>query len=185
MGAVFAMFAGFYYWLGLFYGFSYPRYWARLHFWFTFMGVNITFFPLHFLGISGMPRRIPDYPDIYWGWNFISSVGSILSFFGLILFILIIFSLVLNFYNLNFYNLKYILHSEYSKIQYISINYVIFCLFKLSSVKYKKLSFEKKNYKFKNFFFQIYKKSIKDVLVLFFLKCYTNHKQIIYKYLKK
>ena len=76
MGAVFGLFAAFYHWMGLFYGIYYSKFLGRLHFWTTFVGVNITFFPMHFLGLAGMPRRIPDYPDIYWSWNFIASIGS-------------------------------------------------------------------------------------------------------------
>jgi heme/copper-type cytochrome/quinol oxidase subunit 1 len=65
MGAVFAMFAGFYYWLAKITGLQYDEFLGTLHFWVFFVGVNITFFPMHFLGYAGMPRRIPDYPDAF------------------------------------------------------------------------------------------------------------------------
>jgi cytochrome c oxidase subunit 1 len=65
MGAVFALFAAFYYWFYKITGFLYNEQLGQIHFWLTFIGVNLTFFPMHFLGIAGMPRRISDYPDIY------------------------------------------------------------------------------------------------------------------------
>lgn len=87
LGAVFALFAGFYYWIGKISGgkgnFEQR---GQIHFWITFLGVNITFFPMHFLGLAGMPRRIPDYPDIYAFWNSVASFGSILSATGLFVF---------------------------------------------------------------------------------------------------
>jgi cytochrome c oxidase subunit 1 len=83
MGAVFAFFAASYHWLGKITGYSYSKEWGRLHFWLTFIGVNITFFPMHFLGLAGMPRRIPDFPDVYLLWNQVSSFGSILTIFAL------------------------------------------------------------------------------------------------------
>jgi len=86
MGAVFAIYAGFYYWIGKMTGFSYPEYLGQAHFWTTFIGVNITFFPMHFLGLSGMPRRISDYPDMYQRWNTFISFGAIVSFFSVLLF---------------------------------------------------------------------------------------------------
>jgi len=79
MGAVFAMFAGFYYWIGKITGLEYPEVLGQIHFWMFFLGVNLTFFPMHFLGLAGMPRRIPDYPDAYAGWNAIASFGSYVS----------------------------------------------------------------------------------------------------------
>lgn len=67
MGAVFCIFAGFYFWFSKFFGRLYSEFWGIVHFWTFFIGVNLTFFPMHFLGMAGMPRRIPDYPDAYAG----------------------------------------------------------------------------------------------------------------------
>jgi heme/copper-type cytochrome/quinol oxidase subunit 1 len=63
------------------------EYFGQLHFWITFIGVNITFFPMHFLGLMGMPRRIPDYPDIFSFWNTVCSFGSYVTLVGALLFI--------------------------------------------------------------------------------------------------
>jgi len=79
MGAVFGIFAGFYFWIAKITGLQYSEVLGQIHFWIFFIGVNITFFPMHFLGLSGMPRRIPDYPDAYAGWNLIASFGSYIS----------------------------------------------------------------------------------------------------------
>ena len=79
MGATFAIFGGFYYWLEKMTGKAYSENLGRIHFWMTFIGVNLTFFPMHFLGLAGMPRRIPDYPDAFAGWNEIASYGSVMS----------------------------------------------------------------------------------------------------------
>jgi len=91
MGAVFAIFAGWYYWIGKISGCNYPEILGQIHFWMFFIGVNLTFFPMHFLGLAGMPRRIPDYPDAYSGWNSIASFGSYVSAISLILFFVIVF----------------------------------------------------------------------------------------------
>jgi cytochrome c oxidase subunit 1 len=79
LGAVFGIYAGIYYWLGKMSGRQYPEMLGKIHFWMTFIGVNLTFFPMHFLGNQGMPRRYPDYPDAFSGWNAIASVGSYIS----------------------------------------------------------------------------------------------------------
>jgi cytochrome c oxidase subunit 1 len=76
LGAVFSIFAGFYYWFGKMSGREYPEWAGKLHFWSTFIFVNITFFPQHFLGLAGMPRRYVDYPDIFAEWNAVSSWGA-------------------------------------------------------------------------------------------------------------
>jgi cytochrome c oxidase subunit I len=91
MGAVFAIYAGFYYWIGKMTGFQYPEYLGQAHFWTTFIGVNLTFFPMHFLGLSGMPRRIPDYPDMYQRWNTFISFGAFISFFSILLWFYILY----------------------------------------------------------------------------------------------
>jgi cytochrome c oxidase subunit I len=76
MGATFGIFAGFYYWIGKMAGHQYPEFWGKVHFWTFFIGVNLTFFPQHFLGLAGMPRRYPDYADAFAGWNLVSSIGA-------------------------------------------------------------------------------------------------------------
>lgn len=91
LGAVFSMFAGFYYWIGKMSGRQYPEALGKLHFWVTFIGVNILFFPQHFLGLAGMPRRIPDYPDVYSGWNMVSSIGAAIAGFGTLIFLFVIY----------------------------------------------------------------------------------------------
>jgi cytochrome c oxidase subunit I len=87
LGAVFAIFAGFYYWFPKMSGRMLSEGLGKLHFWITFIGVNLTFFPMHFVGLAGMPRRIPDYPDAYAGWNMVSSYGSYISAFGVLIFL--------------------------------------------------------------------------------------------------
>ena len=87
LGAVFAIFAGIYYWFGKMTGYTYSEFLAKLHFTVTFIGVNLVFFPMHFLGLAGMPRRIPDYPDAFAGFNAIASYGSYISAFGVVIFL--------------------------------------------------------------------------------------------------
>jgi cytochrome c oxidase subunit I len=87
LGAVFAIFAGWYYWFPKITGYMYSEGIAKLHFWVTFIGVNIVFFPQHFLGLAGMPRRYIDYPAAYEGWNKVSSYGSYISFVGVLIFL--------------------------------------------------------------------------------------------------
>ncbi len=96
MGAVFGIFAGFYYWIGKITGRQYPEVLGQIHFWLFFIGVNLTFFPMHFLGLAGMPRRIPDFPDAYSGWNAVASFGSYISFFSAILFFYVVYVTLLH-----------------------------------------------------------------------------------------
>jgi len=87
LGAVFTIFAGWYYWFPKMSGYMYNETLGKLHFWVTFIGVNLVFFPQHFLGLAGMPRRYVDYPDAFAGWNFVSSIGSYISAVGVLIFL--------------------------------------------------------------------------------------------------
>jgi len=91
MGAVFALFAGMYYWIVKIAGAKYDEALGQVHFWLTFIGVNITFFPMHFLGIAGMPRRVPDYPDTFAFWNYVATFGSYISVVGAAVFFYVMF----------------------------------------------------------------------------------------------
>jgi heme/copper-type cytochrome/quinol oxidase subunit 2 len=93
MGAVFAVFAGFYYWIEKMIGLAYDETLGQIHFWTFFIGVNMTFFPMHFLGLAGMPRRISDYPDAFAGWNAIASAGSMISVVATLFFFYIVLNM--------------------------------------------------------------------------------------------
>tara|TARA_B100000989_G_scaffold297177_1_gene282198 strand:+ start:3492 stop:5060 length:1569 start_codon:yes stop_codon:yes gene_type:complete len=90
MGALFSIYSGFYYWFSKMTGKEYSEFLGKIHFWLTFIGVNITFFPMHFSGLAGMPRRIPDYPDAYAGWNYISSIGAYISVAAAFFFVFVV-----------------------------------------------------------------------------------------------
>merc|ERR1719168_240305 len=90
MGAVFALLAGFVNWFPIITGLSINPILLKAQFLVIFVGVNMTFFPIHFLGLAGMPRRYSDYPDSYAGWNFLARVGSIISIISVLLFIVIL-----------------------------------------------------------------------------------------------
>jgi cytochrome c oxidase subunit 1 len=91
MGAVFALFSAWYFYVPKILGLDYNKTLGKVHFWILFIGVNLTFFPQHFLGLQGMPRRISDYPDAFAGWNIISSFGSIVSVIATLLFLYILY----------------------------------------------------------------------------------------------
>jgi len=96
LGAVFGMLGGIYYWFDKITGVKYPETLGKIHFWIFFVGANLTFFPMHFLGIAGMPRRIPDYPDAFTDFNQIASYGSYLSALSALLFFYIVFISITN-----------------------------------------------------------------------------------------
>jgi len=95
LGATFGVFAGFYYWIGKISGRQYNELFGKIHFWTTFIGVNLTFFPQHFLGLAGMPRRILEYPDAFAGWNYVSTVGALISFGSTLFFVFVAFHTIL------------------------------------------------------------------------------------------
>ena len=91
MGAVFAIFAGWYYWISKIWGIQYNETYGKVHFWTTFIGVNLCFFPMHFLGLAGMPRRVPDFPDSYNAWNNIASLGSCITMISSAFFVYVVY----------------------------------------------------------------------------------------------
>ncbi len=90
LGAVFAIFAGFYFWFPKITGYTYNETLGKLHFWITFVGVNLAFFPMHFLGLAGMPRRIADYPVPFADWNYVSSIGAFIAGAGTLVFLVML-----------------------------------------------------------------------------------------------
>lgn len=112
MGAVFGIFAAFYNWAPMMTGYKYNELLGKIQFWLFFIGVNILFFPLHFLGLSGMPRRIPDYPDIFIGWNKIASMGSFITLISVFLFLYILYDQLIN----------KVPHREYTSSYFINKN---------------------------------------------------------------
>jgi len=95
LGAVFALFGGFYFWIGKMSGRQYNETFGKIHFWTTFIGVNLTFFPMHFLGLAGMPRRIAEYPDAFAGWNYVASIGAYISYASTLWFVFVVFHTLL------------------------------------------------------------------------------------------
>jgi cytochrome c oxidase subunit 1 len=91
LGAVFAVFAGFYYWFPKMTGYLYNETLSKFHFIVLFIGINLTFFPQHFLGLAGMPRRYIDYPDAFALWNYISSIGAFIGGLSMLIFFYVVF----------------------------------------------------------------------------------------------
>jgi len=125
MGAVFGFFSAFYYWYWKITGLNYNEKLGKIHFWMTLTGVNVTFFPMHFLGLNCMPRRIPDYPDVYLYWNNIASYGSVFTFSVLFFFYYIILN---SFFINNFFI-------------FIKINFIIVTLKKIKLFTKKVLNY--------------------------------------------
>ncbi len=93
LGALFGVFTAFYYWAPKMTGYQFNDTLGKIHFWLFFIGTNLTFFPQHFLGLAGMPRRIPDYPDVYAGWNYWSSIGSYIGGFAALFFLFVVWKM--------------------------------------------------------------------------------------------
>jgi heme/copper-type cytochrome/quinol oxidase subunit 1 len=94
MGAVFSMLGGVYFWFEKIVGVQYSEILAQIHFWSFFVGVNLTFFPMHFLGVAGMPRRIPDYPDAFMTFNKLASWGSYVSAISSLFFFFVVYEAI-------------------------------------------------------------------------------------------
>lgn len=94
MGAIFSLFSGYYYWSPQILGLHYNERLSQIQFWLLFVGANLIFMPMHYLGMNGMPRRIPDYPDAFTGWNYVSSIGSAFALLSLGFFLYIIYDQV-------------------------------------------------------------------------------------------
>ena len=125
MGAVFAIFSGFFFWLEKLLGISFWKTTSLIFFWTLFWGVNITFFPMHFLGLSGMPRRIAEYPEAFSNWNILASLGSLLSTVSFFFFLSFFFwSQNSFFFFKSFLNLKKdLITKKYLKNKFISFNF--------------------------------------------------------------
>ena len=153
MGAVFGIFAGFYYWAEKLFGIKYNNIYAFLQFITFFIGVNITFFPMHYLGLAGMPRRIPDYPIVFSKWNFFATVGSTISIASMIFFIILISYYLFNDVkfekNLKIVNkiqervIKVKLNINKIKLNIIIFNFINNILFNLKKIKIKVFCFIK------------------------------------------
>ena len=94
IATIYGIFCGMFYWLPKMCGKMYDETLGQWQFWITFIGVNVLFFPQHFLGMAGMPRRIPDYPDAYAGWNMVSSIGGAISLVGALMFLYILWKTI-------------------------------------------------------------------------------------------
>lgn len=155
MGAVFALFAGFYHWFLFLTGKAYSEYLGQLHFWTTFLGVNVTFFPMHFLGLAGMPRRVPDYPDVYSFWNSVATFGSYITTFSLIVFLLVIYDAFLNFsWTASFLNIFNIRGAAYGIFQgspvLLGLVSVLFNYVTVTRVNYRYFGAGKSQVNYKN-----------------------------------
>lgn len=117
IGAVFGTFAGYYYFSPLILGYKYNEKLAHIHFWLSMVGVLILFVPMHFTGLNGMPRRIPDYPDAFSGWNWVASSGSFIMLASVIVFLYTIY--------LQLAQAKVTEDSYYNQIDYFPVSWEI------------------------------------------------------------
>jgi cytochrome c oxidase subunit 1 len=162
MGAVFGLFTGFFYWLPKITGYyNNIDVIGQITFWVIFLGVNLTFMPQHFLGLAGMPRRIPDFPDAYLKWNEISSLGSTITTIGLLWFFVYLYMfLTEKYYSVILYNI-------YISTFNLFIDFVLIPLYQIADAKGKGNDFCLLFYEYTNNNRRIY--AIKGVINLFLL----------------
>ena len=169
LGAVFGIFAGFYHWLGFFSGRSYDKILGQFHFYLIFLGSNLTFLPMHWLGIAGMPRRIPDYPDMYSGWNFVCTVGSYINGLGLVIFFILLFFVFFDMTNIYLVKDKYFLHQDnQGDLGFFNKKKSLFIINIFQSVYYNLIN--KSNFLFEKLGLNLYSKEILMVLDFFKIK---------------
>ena len=154
LGGVFSIFGGFYYWWSKITGTQYSEELGNVHFWLLFVGSNLTFFPMHMLGNAGMPRRIPDYADIYYFWNFVCSLGSFIATFSVLFWFFVVYDSLANYRKALNNNLIFSSSEEVFRVLFwFSYNIKFFFLFVLSNSFSEKVNYFERHSNFFSKFF--------------------------------